>query len=49
MWKSTQDYKNANMQILESPNGIFLDGEIRYYEDFLSKQIELPDLANYPE
>lgn len=43
-----QDYINANMKIVESSRGIFLDGEIRYYEDFLSNKLELPDLSNYP-
>ena len=39
------DYQRANMRIIESSEGIFLDGKIRYYEDLMSGMLEIPKLS----
>jgi len=41
---SPEDYIKSGMQIVESAKGIFLSGEIKYYEDLQNGKLKIPEL-----
>lgn len=42
------DFPKPKILAIESPEGIFLDGKIRYYEDLMYGKLEIPMLSIHP-